>query len=156
MFSFFFTKSAQNQAIVESRLFTEQGFYDAFIRDVKKAQKSVTIESPFLTEKRTLQLIRTFEKLHKRRVKVIVYTRTPKHRPYRLQGEAMRAIQTLHMVGVTIYECYDYRHRKVAIIDRAILWEGSLNILSQSKSRETMRRIVSAPLSNQMLNLIKH
>ncbi len=156
MFSFLSSRIARDQAILGSRLFTEQGFYDAFTRDIKKARKSVIIESPFLTEKRALQLTKTFEKLRKKRIKVIIYTRVPKHQPYRLRDEAVGAIFILRTAGVTVYECWDYRHRKVAIIDKTILWEGSLNILSQSKSRETMRRIISTPLSRQMLNLIKH
>ena len=34
-------------------------------------------------------------------------------------------------------------HRKVVVIDREILYEGSLNILSQNNSIEMMRRIES-------------
>ncbi len=32
-------------------------------------------------------------------------------------------------------------HRKLAVIDRTILWEGSLNILSQNRSQKVMSRI---------------
>ena len=49
----------------------------------------------------------------------------------------------------------DFRHRKLAVIDRAILWEGSLNILSQSNSKEIMRRTKSAFLANQVINFTK-
>jgi hypothetical protein len=44
-----------------------------------------------------------------------------------------------------------YHHRKLAILDRAILYEGSLNILSQNKSSEVMRRIESVSLAWQMV-----
>ncbi len=42
-------------------------------------------------------------------------------------------------------------HRKLAIIDQQILYEGSLNILSQNDSCEVMRRIYSEQLADQML-----
>ncbi len=156
MFNITLPRRVRNQSILNSRLFTEQDFYDKFMRDIKKAKKSVIIESPFLSEKRAIQFSSTIKKLRKNRVKVIIYTRVPRHQPYMLRNQATEAIYILGASGATVYECWDYRHRKIAIIDKTILWEGSLNILSQSRSRETMRRIVSTPLSRQMLNIIKH
>jgi hypothetical protein len=41
-------------------------------------------------------------------------------------------------------------HRKLAVVDD-VLWEGSLNILSQNDSCEIMRRIVSVLLTEEML-----
>jgi hypothetical protein len=45
-------------------------------------------------------------------------------------------------------------HRKVAILDRSILYEGSLNILSQNNSSEVTRRIESVPIAWQMVRFI--
>jgi hypothetical protein len=42
-------------------------------------------------------------------------------------------------------------HRKLAIIDENILWEGSLNILSQNDSCEIMRQIYSVESVKEML-----
>jgi phosphatidylserine/phosphatidylglycerophosphate/cardiolipin synthase-like enzyme len=71
----------------------------------------------------------------------------------------VQAIESIHILkdaGVTVFECSDYRHRKVAVIDKRILWEGSLNIMSQAKSRELMRRIVSPPMAKQMFKVIRN
>lgn len=45
-------------------------------------------------------------------------------------------------------------HRKLAIIDRRIFYEGSLNILSQNASCEIMRRMDSEALASQMLDFL--
>lgn len=45
-------------------------------------------------------------------------------------------------------------HRKLAIIDNEIMWEGSLNILSQNDSCEIMRRIVSDVLARQTIEFV--
>ena len=45
-------------------------------------------------------------------------------------------------------------HRKLAVIDRKILWEGSLNILSHVRSREIMRRIVGARSVKEMTDFL--
>lgn len=155
MFSLFYSKKLRNQDILRSELFDEDNFYKSFMKDLKRARKSVVIESPFLTERRSYLLASIFIKLKKRGVKVTIYTRSPKHHMYRLRQQSIESIHILRDSGVTVFECYDYRHRKVAIIDKQTLWEGSLNILSQSRSREIMRRIVSPPLAKQMLRIVR-
>lgn len=155
MFRLFYSKKATNQDILCSKLFDEANFYKSFMKDLRHARKSVVIESPFLTERRANLLASIFRKLKKRGVKIVIYTRSPGHHSYRLREQSMESIDILRDAGVTVYECYDYRHRKVAIIDKQTLWEGSLNILSQSRSRETMRRIVSPPLARQMLRIVR-
>lgn len=43
--------------------------------------------------------------------------------------------------GIEVTLKKGYFHRKLAIINREVIYEGSLNILSQSNSLEIMRRI---------------
>ena len=59
------------------------------------------------------------------------------------------------MMGVHVIITSGNHHRKLAILDRKVLWEGSLNILSQSYSREVMRRIVSTDQAEEMFRFIK-
>ena len=54
-------------------------------------------------------------------------------------------------IGARVCAYDDMRHRKLAIIDGRILWEGSLNIISNGgRSREVMRRAVSYLLCQQL------
>jgi len=45
-------------------------------------------------------------------------------------------------------------HRKIAVIDREIFYEGSLNILSYYDSCEIMRRTVSASEAETLIKFI--
>jgi len=137
--------------LLTSTLYDERRFYGAFAKDLRQAEYEVIIESPYLTAKRARQLAPIFKRLKKRGVRVRVNTREPRHHTRNLRIQSIQAIQILKKVGVKVYVCSDYRHRKVAIIDSTTLWEGSLNILSQSNSRELMRRTESAALCRQML-----
>ena len=67
--------------------------------------------------------------------------------------QAEEAVRRLQELDVRVMYTVKH-HRKLAIIDDEILWEGSLNILSQNDSCEIMRRSVSAQLANQMLSFI--
>ena len=43
-------------------------------------------------------------------------------------------------------------HAKTAIIGQEILWEGSLNILSQQESKEMMRQIADEDSAKQIMS----
>lgn len=141
--------------LTNTSLYSEQYFYGAFVIDVKRAQSTVVIESPYLTERRALQFAKIFWKLSSKDVKVRVNTRNPRHHDKLLEIQAWKSIRILRDNGVKVYFFNDMRHRKLAIIDNAILWEGSLNILSQVRSKEIMRRTASEQLARQMASFTK-
>lgn len=134
-----FSRSDANE-MLKSGLHCEKTFYGAFVRDLQKAKQEVLIESPFLACKRTESLVPVFRKLKRRGVHVRINTRNPRHHDRELCIQAWQSIKKLRAAGVKVKFYGDMRHRKLAIIDREILWEGSLNIMSQSFSKEIMRR----------------
>lgn len=151
LFSRHYSKVHTND-LLTSKLYSEANFYNAFLKDLKKARVEVIIESPFLACKRTQSLLPAFYKLNRRGIKVRINTRNPRHHEYELQIQAWKSIKLLRSAGVKVKFYDDMRHRKIAIIDRDVLWEGSLNILSQNYSKEVMRRTQSQALAKQMLN----
>lgn len=141
--------------LLSSRLYDEQTFYADFVKDLKHSQERVIIESPYLTCRRVRQIAPVLAKLTKRGVKITVNTRNPQHHDEYLRMQAYMAIKQLNAAGVDVNAYSNYHHRKIAIIDSSILWEGSLNILSQNNSCEIMRRITSPELAKQMLHFLK-
>jgi len=134
-----------------TKLYDERSFFQAFSEDFKSAKHEVIIESPYITVRRSKELSFLCKKLVKRGVNVIVYTRNPEHHEHALRYQSYEGLEILRMAGVKTKICNDMRHRKIASIDRKILWEGSLNMLSQSNSKEIMRRTESSELCIQML-----
>ncbi len=155
MFSILRKKAVPGSDLLLSRLYDEGTFYRAFTNDLRDAKRSVVIESPYLTERRALQFARLLKKLEKRGVSVRINTRNPRHHDKTLEIQAWRAIKVLRQNGAKVRIYDDMRHRKLAIIDNCILWDGSLNILSQSRSREIMRRTNSTVLCQQMTSFIR-
>ena len=152
-------KLLQRQAaptdLLTSSLFDENTFYEKFERDLNKCQQELIIESPFVTNRRLRHLMPTFEKLKKRNVRIVINTRDPEaHDDDYMQAEARRALSNLQHMGVHVLYTAGH-HRKLAILDRKILYEGSLNILSQNDSCEVMRRIESVRLAWQMARFVK-
>lgn len=138
--------------LLSSKLYDERSFYDAFAKDINRAKSSVIIESPYLTERRVLQFCQLFKRMNKQRVKIRINTRNPRYHDKTLKIQAWKAMAILREHNVKVCTYNDMRHRKLAIIDGTVLWEGSLNILSQNNSKELMRRTISEDLCNQVLH----
>ena len=147
-------KLTKRYSLPSTDLFDERDFYKKFTADISHAKHAIIIESPYMTERRTKQLYRHLHRAQRRGVEIKVYTREPAHHDVFLKSESWKAITLLRNAKVRVFACADMRHRKIAIIDGEILWEGSLNILSQSRSREIMRRTVSKDLAMQMQKII--
>lgn len=141
--------------MMNSTLFDEKTFYGAFLRDLEGCRSEVIIESPYITSKRADMLIPVFESLLAKGVKIYVMTRDPKEHEENMEYQSEEAISQFERMGVQVLLCIGNHHRKLAILDRKTLWEGSLNILSQNKSREIMRRIENEELAIQMFEFLR-
>jgi hypothetical protein len=139
--------------LLSSRLYGNTNFYKTFKKDLQHAQYSVIIESPFITEKRMDELLPILRKLRQRGVRVTVNTRDPNEHDAEYEYQAALAVYEMQELGVTVLYTVKL-HRKLAIIDGEILYEGSLNILSQIDSCEIMRRTKSKKLARQIVEFV--
>jgi phosphatidylserine/phosphatidylglycerophosphate/cardiolipin synthase-like enzyme len=137
-----------------SSLFNENTFYPKFIHDLENCQCEVIIESPFITIARTKTLLSIFEKLLEKEVKIYIFTRDPRSHASTMSTQAEAVIRKFEYLGIQTFILKSTHHRKLAIIDRHILWEGSLNILSQRDSQELMRRVGDSSICKRLFNFI--
>lgn len=137
-----------------SKLFDDQSFYQKFLNDINDAKKEIIIESPFITSRRINMFRYTFERLIKRNVSIYIITRDPDEHSQSFTVQAEEAIRYIDYIGIRVFVCPCGHYRKLAIIDRKILREGSLNILSQGYSREIMRRIDGKRSAEEMFNFL--
>jgi len=138
---------------IGSLLYDQDTFYDAFLADLKNCHDELIIESPFITTKRMNNLLPVLRKLAKRGVKIVVNTRNPLEHDDIHRNQAVQAVTDLQGLGALVLFTVGH-HRKIAVIDRTITWEGSLNILSHNDSCEIMRKIISPTLSQNMVQFL--
>ena len=137
-----------------TQMYDEQSFYRAFEKDLYSARKSVIIESPFITLRRIEELLPVITKLRRKGVSVTVSTRNPIEHEEEYEMQALVAIEKLQGLGVKVLYTVKH-HRKLAIIDGTVTWNGSLNILSQHDSCEIMWRVASKGIADQLLGFVK-
>lgn len=149
------SQSNDSSQLITSSLFDEKTFYYSFIQDLLECEEEIIIESLFITSERMKTFTPVFRLLLDRGVKITVITRDPNEHRDKYAIQAEREITNFEIMGIQTLLCLGNHHRKLAILDKKILWEGSLNILSQTKSREIMRRIESKRLTMQMFSFLK-
>ena len=133
-------------------IYNERTFYSAFTKDMLKAKKEVIIYSPFITKYRADFFRKTFVRLRIKNIKLFIFTRPiGEHEEY-VQEEARAATQIYESLGARVVFLEGSIHEKVAVIDKKILWAGSMNILSQRSSRELMTRTEDETLTAQFIS----
>lgn len=140
--------------MIKTSLHDEKTFFSKFLTDLENSQNEVIIESPFITIARMKTFWPVFRRLVARGVRVYIVTRDPREHTDGYDDQSEVEIQEFEAVGIQVLLCTGNHHRKLAIIDRNILWEGSLNILSQAKSREFMRRLEDGGFAVDLFNFI--
>lgn len=136
-----------------TKLYNQDTFDKQFRHDIHNVHDSLLIESPFIRLKRVKELLPALTKLRRRGVSIVINTRSPDEHDYNYEQKAASAVGLLQDIGVTVLYTVKH-HRKIAIIDRRLIYEGSLNILSCYDSCEIMRRSVSAADAETLINFI--
>src|ERR1700722_14683318 len=121
MFRSLFSKRATPTELLSSRLYDQNTFYKAFLKDLNKAHYEVIIESPFITTRRIDMLLPYFRRLIERGVYVVINTKPPEELDPDFRLKTYHAITVLQQLGVQVLLTGGH-HRKLAIIDRQVLW----------------------------------
>lgn len=118
-------------------LFTEQDFYLAITSDLSCSKKSVVIFSAFMTTTGTTRWLAVLNKALSQGAKIRIVTKTLDKQPATkgfIGDEAKRElsdlIQLIRRAGIVV-DLRSETHEKIIVIDERIVWNGSLNMLSQ-------------------------
>lgn len=135
-------------------IFDKSSFLPVYFNDIVNAAREILIVSPFITRKRTLQMIQNMEVALKNKVKVVIVTRPIED----FQGKDTTALQeTLELLkstGVSIVFRSNI-HQKFAVMDQKIVWYGSINLLSFGSAEESIMRLESPNIANELIKSIK-
>ena len=142
---------SDNQEVANS-IFDSVKYRPVFERDVASASLRVVISSPSLGSGRVRWLCETAAPLQMRGVSVVVFTANPEGYPEDGREHHRQLILSLREAGVTVVAekpC----HERYAVIDNALIWYGSMNLLSNERDDDTLMRLVSPEIAAELLEL---
>ena len=134
-------------------IFDKSNFLPVYNNDIVAAQKEILIVSPFVTKRRTVQMLQQLEVALRNKVKVIVVTRPiedfGEKDPAALQG----TLDLLQRAGVSLVFRPNI-HQKFALIDQRLVWYGSINLLSFGSAEESIMRLESPNIASELLRSV--
>jgi AAA domain/PLD-like domain len=127
----------------------ERSFYETFSDYLNQARHSIWIWAPWTTPKRVTSLLPVLADAVGRGVRVTLFVRDPGDW---LQGrpEHQRYLADLRSALSTVVEV-NVMHQKIVVIDEKTVLLGSLNVLSQSWTREVMLVMQGAYFARKLL-----
>jgi phosphatidylserine/phosphatidylglycerophosphate/cardiolipin synthase-like enzyme len=127
----------------------ERGFYETFSGHLNQAIHSIWIWAPWTTPRRVKSLLPVLADAVDRGVRVRLFVRDPGDS---LQGrpDYQRYLAELRLVLDTVVEV-NVMHQKIVVIDEKTVLLGSLNVLSQSWTREVMLVMQGAHFARKLL-----
>ncbi|MCL2088677.1 MAG: DEAD/DEAH box helicase family protein [Oscillospiraceae bacterium] len=128
-------------------IFDSNSFVSVYSADITAAVDEIYIVSPFLTKQRVLS---SLHYLTQTRAKVTVVTKPPDDYEEKDRHRIEECIEFLRQHGIAV-KTKPRIHQKYAVIDRRIVWYGSINLLSYGISEESIMRIESEEIAGELL-----
>ena len=143
------SKVTDKQEVANS-IFDSQNYFDVFEKDVVSASKSIVISSPSFSFKKVNWLCAESEHLQLRGVSVVVLTLDPEDYPEDGRDQHKSHIEHLISAGVNVITRHKYRER-FSIIDKSLVWYGSMTLLSNEKEDDSLMRISNPAIAEELL-----
>lgn len=124
----------------------EISFYETFADRLAEARTSLWIWSPW-TAKRLISLLPVLDDAVRRGVRVTVFVRDPHDSGQKKQSHLVKRLRAVVPTVVSV----NVMHQKIVVIDEHTVLLGSLNSLSQSRSREVMLTIKGGHFAGKIL-----
>jgi phosphatidylserine/phosphatidylglycerophosphate/cardiolipin synthase-like enzyme len=135
-------------------IFNKDNFLTVFNQDIVAAKKEIVIVSPFVRKRRTHQMVQNLKISTGKKLRIIIVTRRKEDFPPKDHAAMQRALDLLTDSGVSVVFKSNI-HQKFAVMDQKIVWYGSINLLSYGSAQESIMRIDSANIANELMRSIE-
>jgi phosphatidylserine/phosphatidylglycerophosphate/cardiolipin synthase-like enzyme len=134
-------------------IFDNTNFLPVYHNDLMNAAREMVIVSPFVTRRRALQMLSTLKTALAKRVSVVVVTGPTNAYKEKDRPALEKTLASLQLAGVRL----PFRaniNQKFAVIDQKIVWYGSINLLSYGSAQESLMRLGSPNIAQELLKVI--
>jgi len=148
---------AKGEEIIDDPLdiiFNKDNFLPVFNQDIVAAKKEILIVSPFIRKRRTHQMIQYLKISTGKNIRVLVVTRPKEDFTPKDHAALQRSLNLLTSNGVGVVFKTNI-HQKFAVMDQKIVWYGSINLLSYGSAQESIMRIESSNIANELMKSIE-
>ncbi|ACV62324.1 type III restriction protein res subunit [Desulfofarcimen acetoxidans DSM 771] len=135
-------------------IFDKSDFLPVFSNDLVNAGREILIVSPFVTKRRTLQMLQYLDAALRKKIRVIVVTRPVEDSRNKDKSALKNVLDSMKSAGISLILKSDI-HQKFAVVDQRIVWYGSINLLSFGSAEESIMRLDSPNISHGLLRRLE-
>ncbi|WP_028308466.1 phospholipase D-like domain-containing protein [Desulfitibacter alkalitolerans] len=134
-------------------IFDQRNFLPAYKEDITNAVDEIIIASPYVSKKH-VENLKYLQSTLSRNVNVTVVTRSFQELNGKNRAVIEKTIGFLKAAGINVV-CEPNLFQKFAVIDKRIVWYGSINLLCFGKTEESIMRLESPYIASELLECTK-
>ncbi len=135
-------------------IFDNDNFLSVFCNDIENTVNEILIVSPFVKKRRMTQMLQHLQNVLDRNIMITIVTRPVKDFKEKDRPAHQKNLDLLKKNGINLI-LKSKIHQKFSIIDQRVVWYGSINFLSYGNSQESLMRIESSNIANELLQRIE-
>ncbi len=132
-------------------IFNGKSFFAPFSQDISEIAHEAFIVSPFMKRARVTDMLNLLAEPLTRKAEVIIVTRPPGDYKLSDQPGIAALISELEEAGITVITKSSI-HQKYAVLDKTIVWYGSINFLSFGRSEENIMRFENYDIAGELID----
>ena len=136
-------------------IFDKDSFLPVFSNDIACAKREILVVSPFVRKRRATQMIQLLRIALAKGIRAIAVTRPADAIKTEDRFALERVLEMLKDSGITIVFRPDI-HQKFAVMDQKTVWYGSINLLSYGSAQESIMRIESSNIANELIKSVEN
>jgi superfamily II DNA or RNA helicase len=135
-------------------IFDNNNFLIIFHNDVLSAKNEIIIVSPYISKRRLSQMLNIMVAVINNGIRVSVVTRPESDYKEKDRPSVKEMAESVRNAGINLIFRGNI-HQKFAIIDQRVVWYGSINLLSFGSSEESIMRLESLNIANELTGTIQ-
>ena len=133
-------------------IFDIDNYADVYHNDLLAANKEIIISSPAISGKKVYDMIAMLKEKQENGVKTVIITWKPDRYGYGNSAYWYELHEQMRQAGFEMNLVEDYCEH-YCIIDREIVWYGSLNFLGKEDVEDNLMRVDDAKIANELLEM---
>ena len=131
-------------------IYDSETYREVFRGDIINAKAEVMISSPYVSTPGSERLIHNFSAMKSKDASISLITYPASHYSDDIKDRIENIHNRLNMAGIKV-SFVDYIPSRYAVIDKEILWYGSMNLVSNIKEDDDEMRIVSRSVAKALI-----
>lgn len=135
-------------------IFDNHNFMTVFSNDISSSKSEIVIVSPYMGKRRLSQMLNILSSGINNGAKLTIITRPEADYSEKDRSAFLDMVNYIQLTGANLIFKSNI-HQKFAVIDQRIVWYGSINLLSFGSSEQSIMRLDSINIANELIGTIE-